>query len=150
MVGINIRLQQTNFIKHLQDQGILDNNFNNFLSLRIENPGLVVEVIAGFMHNTDTTISELNDQLHADDLDFAKVGHYVHQLKGSSASIGGYRMVLEVLGLRDGCYEGDRNKCFEAFEKVKEEYQILKENLVIISELEQTLMANVAARRARA
>ncbi|XP_058004119.1 histidine-containing phosphotransfer protein 2 [Hevea brasiliensis] len=150
MVGIELRQEERNFVGSLKEQGILDNNFDHVLDLRsTDNPRFVVEVISMFLNDADNCIAELNRHLNQPVINYARVINYAHQLKGSSSSIGGRQVNLACRELRYASDNMDRDRCFEAFNKLKDEYQILKSNINMIIQIERTIIASESRRRRR-
>eukprot|EP00257_Ricinus_communis_P021335 XP_015580799.1 histidine-containing phosphotransfer protein 1 isoform X2 [Ricinus communis] len=124
MVGIDLMHQQRLFVRNLKQQGILDNHFDQVLEIRtIDNPRFVLEVISMFLNDADNCVSELNRLLNEAVVDYTQVVNYCHQLRGSSA------------------------RCLVAFDKLKDEYQNLKNNFNIITQIERTIVANHTRRR---
>ncbi|XVF19748.1 hypothetical protein REPUB_Repub11eG0137500 [Reevesia pubescens] len=104
MVGTTHAQELKNYIQAMHDQGILDHHFDHVKSLQNEeNPQFVVEVISMFSHDAQIVIAQLTTFLNAAVVDFAKAISFVHQLKGSSSSIGGQRMALACRELRHAC-----------------------------------------------
>ncbi|XVF69134.1 hypothetical protein PTKIN_Ptkin11bG0056300 [Pterospermum kingtungense] len=149
MVGTTLSQQLKNYIQTLQhDQGILDHHFDHVKALQNEeNPQFVMEVISMFSHDAETGIAQLTTFLNSDVVDYGKVISFVHQLKGSSSSIGGQRMALACRELRHACDNRDKERCLEIFERLKQEYYTLRECLSVISQMERAIMANESRRR---
>ncbi|XP_022730057.1 histidine-containing phosphotransfer protein 1-like [Durio zibethinus] len=147
MVGTTLSQQLRNYIQTMHDQGILDHHFDHVKSLQNEeNPQFVMEVISMFSHDAEIGISQATEFLNCV-VDFAKVICFVHQLKGSSSSIGGQRMAMACRELRHACDIRSKERCLEIFGRLKQEYNTLHECLNTISQMERTIIANETRRR---
>ncbi|XWS73940.1 hypothetical protein CRYUN_Cryun02cG0172500 [Craigia yunnanensis] len=136
MVGTTLSQQLKNYIQTMHDQGILDHHFDHVKSLQNEeNPQFVMDVISMFFNDAQNGIAQLNAHLNSAVVDFAKVINFVHQLRGSSSSIGGQRMALACRELRHACDNRNKERCLEIFERVKQEYNTLQECLNTISQV---------------
>ncbi|KAJ8750005.1 hypothetical protein K2173_013920 [Erythroxylum novogranatense] len=137
MSSYNLRQEQRNFIKYLTDQGILDDHFEHILDLRQgESHQFLIDLINMFCSDAESCITQVNKYMNEHIIDYAKVITFVHQIRGSSSSIGGRRMALACRDLRYACDDMDHARCLEYFNMVKEEYQILKDKFNIISQME--------------
>ncbi|KAF5727518.1 putative Histidine-containing phosphotransfer protein [Tripterygium wilfordii] len=148
MLGASIKEQLTNFIRSLNERGLLDHHFDLALELQTEeNPQFVSELISMFCRDAEVSIAELTTLLDQPLVDYTKAITFVHQLKGSSSSIGGCRMTLASGELRQASDKRNKERCIEALYKVKQEYQILKENLSIIAQMQNAIQANERSKR---
>ncbi|KAK8514441.1 hypothetical protein V6N12_009147 [Hibiscus sabdariffa] len=115
MVGTTLSQQLNNYIQTMHEQGILDYHFDHVKALQNEeNPRFVMEVISMFAHDAEAGIAHLTTVLNSAVVDFAKVISFVHQLKGSSSSIGGVRMALACREIRHACDNLDKERWREA------------------------------------
>ncbi|WRX25178.1 Signal transduction histidine kinase [Theobroma cacao] len=88
-----LKTQLKNFVQSMFDEGVLDSQFSQIQALQdSSNPNFVDEVIT----------------LGYQSVDFSKLDTYVHQLKGSSSSIGAHRLKLACVNLRQA--SDDRSK----------------------------------------
>ncbi|KAL4311182.1 hypothetical protein GQ457_01G038500 [Hibiscus cannabinus] len=141
MVGTSLSQQLENYIQTMHDQGILDYHFDHVKALQNEeNPRFLMEVISMFAHDAEAGIAHLTTLLNSAVVDFAKVISFVHQLKGSSSSIGGVRMALACRQIRHACDNMDKERCLQLLERMKQEYNSLKECLNIIFEMERSIV----------
>ncbi|KAG8644730.1 histidine-containing phosphotransfer protein 1 isoform X1 [Manihot esculenta] len=148
MVGIELRQEQRNCVRSMKEQGILDDNFDHVLDLRsTDNPRFVVEVISMFLNDAENCVAELNRCLNQPVLNYARVINYAHQLKGCSSSIGARRVNLACRELQNASDAMDQDGCFEAFNKLNIAFQVLKNNLNSITQIERYIMANESRRR---
>ncbi|KAG6678900.1 hypothetical protein I3842_14G105000 [Carya illinoinensis] len=126
MVGTDLRQQLRNYIQSSHEQGILDETFDLVKNLESDgNPQFLSEIFSMFCHDAENGIAELARFLDEPVIDYENVSAFAHQLKGSSS------------------------RCFEAFDKVKREYCILRDNLNFIAQMEKTILTNEARRRSQ-
>ncbi|EOY33504.1 hypothetical protein QUC31_018902 [Theobroma cacao] len=148
MVGTTLSQELKNYIQSMHDQGVLDHHFDHVKALQNEeNPQFVMEVISMFCQDAEIGVAEITRFLNAPVVDFAKVINFVHQLKGSSSSIGGQRMALACRELRQASENRDKERCLEIFERMKQEYNTLRGCLNAISQMERTILENETRRR---
>ncbi|GMI74324.1 histidine-containing phosphotransfer factor 5 [Hibiscus trionum] len=141
MAGTTVSEQLKKYIQSMHDQGVLDYHFDHVKALQNEeNPGFVMEVISMFSHDAEAAIANLTTLLNSPVVDFAKLISFVHQLKGSSSSIGGERMALACRQLRQACDNMDKESCLQIFERMKQEYNALRECLNVISQMERSII----------
>ncbi|KAJ8619590.1 hypothetical protein MRB53_028119 [Persea americana] len=85
-------------------EGFLDNQFTQLQQLQDEsNPGFVFEVVTLFFDDSEKLLSDLGRALDQQTVDFEKVDAHVHQLKGSSSSIGAQRVKNVCIAFRNFC-----------------------------------------------
>ncbi|KAK8545017.1 hypothetical protein V6N12_025871 [Hibiscus sabdariffa] len=101
--------QLHDYVEHLHDQDILDQNYEHMRSLqRVENPEFVNEVLSTFYRDAPNYIAQITTLLRSDDVDYGKVKDVAHQLKGCASSVGGQRMTLVCHQFRNACNQQDR------------------------------------------
>ncbi|KAL8139593.1 hypothetical protein V2J09_005614 [Rumex salicifolius] len=144
-MGLNETVRQ--FIHHkklLFDQGFLDNQFTQLEELEDEsNPDFVVEVVSVFFDDSERILNDLSLTLNEQNVDFKKVDANVHQLKGSSSSIGAQRVKNACINFRGFCEIQDAQSCRACLQQVKQEYFLIKENLqklLMVRSLKITLL----------
>ncbi|XP_039048599.1 histidine-containing phosphotransfer protein 1-like [Hibiscus syriacus] len=136
MVGTTLSQQLKNYIQTMHAQGMLDHHFDHVKALQNEeNPQFVMDVISMFSHDAEAAIAHLTTLLNSAVVDFAMAITLVHQLRGSSSSIGGQRMAIACRDLRHACDNMDKERCLQVLERVKQEYEALRECLHIIFQL---------------
>ncbi|ERN13118.1 hypothetical protein AMTR_s00040p00173990 [Amborella trichopoda] len=84
--------------------GCLDEQFHQLQLLQDEsNPGFVAEVISLFCDDSEKILTELTRILAQDVVEFNNITAFVHQLKGSSSSIGAHKVKLACNKFRTCC-----------------------------------------------
>nr|XP_025611698.1 histidine-containing phosphotransfer protein 1 isoform X2 [Arachis hypogaea] len=74
-------------------------------------------------------------------VDFKMVDAHVHQLKGSSSSIGAQRVKNCCIAFRNFCEEQNIDGCLKCLHQVKQECCLVKNKLETLFRLEQQIMA---------
>ncbi|KAF6166040.1 hypothetical protein GIB67_012937 [Kingdonia uniflora] len=121
--------QQLNaHVRFMYDQGLLEElQFDQLQQLKdANNPDFIVDVITLFCEDTDRILGELDKYKGAPVLDCYKVGAYVHQLKGSSSSVGAQRVTLACVNFRQAFEENDMDRCRQAVNMISEEYSKIR------------------------
>ncbi|PON47499.1 histidine phosphotransferase [Trema orientale] len=150
MVGINRAQQHRNFVRSMNEQGILDHHFGYLETLQSDdNPLYISQLLGSFFRNAEAHIEEITRYMSEARFNFVNVHDTAHQLKGASANIGGCRVALACQELLQACYNKDKEGCFTSLERVKQEYNILHENLRRFCEFERANHAADEARRCR-
>ncbi|CAI5525546.1 unnamed protein product [Closterium sp. Naga37s-1] len=123
-------------------QGILDDQFTQLQQLQDEsNPEFVGEVIGLFFEDSVKLLDDLTQEVNEDPIDFKKVDAHVHQFKGSSSSIGAQRVKALCIKMRGYCDEGNRAKCLSSLDKIKDEFNLVKDKLELMMSLERKILA---------
>ncbi|KAL8515466.1 hypothetical protein ACS0TY_014236 [Phlomoides rotata] len=87
-------------------EGFLDGQFGQLQLLQDEsNPDFVVEVVSLFFEDSQRILTDLTTALDQKNVDFKKIDAHVHQLKGSSSSIGAQRVRNACIAFRNFCEE---------------------------------------------
>ncbi|RZR77850.1 hypothetical protein BHM03_00003052 [Ensete ventricosum] len=89
-------------------------------------PGFVAEVITLFCEDAERILTELTKLVDQAVVDFQKVDAYVHQLKGSSSSVGAQNVKLACIQFRQFCEENNKVGCLNALNVVKHHYYLLR------------------------
>ncbi|PON54354.1 Histidine phosphotransferase [Parasponia andersonii] len=114
----------------LFDQGFLDEQFIQLEELQDDtNPNFVEEVATLYYRDSSRLIHSLEQALEKSPLDFNKLDNYLHQLKGSSTSIGAKKVKAECTQFREYCRTGNGEGCIRTFQQLKKEYALLKKKL---------------------
>ncbi|KAJ1433937.1 Signal transduction histidine kinase, phosphotransfer [Sesbania bispinosa] len=107
MYGVaELQKQLVEYTSSLFQEGFLDDQFNQLQQLQDEsNPDFVVEVVTLFFEDAERLLNELAKALGQENIDFKRVDALVHQLKGSSSSIGAQRVQRVCIAFRNYCEE---------------------------------------------
>ncbi|XP_038723718.1 histidine-containing phosphotransfer protein 1-like isoform X1 [Tripterygium wilfordii] len=128
--------------KSLFMEGFLDDQFSQLQQLQDEsNPDFVIEVVSLFFEDSERILNDLSSTLAQPSVDFKKVDANVHQLKGSSSSIGAQRVKNACIIFRNFCEEQNTEECLRCLQQVKQEYYLVKNNLETLFRLEQQIVA---------
>ncbi|XP_077218642.1 histidine-containing phosphotransfer protein 1-like [Tasmannia lanceolata] len=123
-------------------EGFLDDQFNQLQQLQDEsNPDFVFEVVSLFFDDSEKILNDLGRALEQQSVDFKKVDANVHQLKGSSSSIGAQRVKNVCVAFRNFCEENNREGCLRCLQQVKHECSLVKSKLESLFRLEQQILA---------
>ncbi|XP_030534898.1 histidine-containing phosphotransfer protein 1-like isoform X1 [Rhodamnia argentea] len=123
-------------------EGFLDEQFTQLQQLQDENnPDFVVEVVSLFFDDSERLLNELATALDQQNIDFNKVDAHVHQLKGSSSSIGAQRVQRVCIAFRNSCQDKNVEGCLKCLQEVKHEYSLIKNKLEILFNLEKQILA---------
>lgn len=124
-------------VHELQQQGVLDDQFTQLMSLQDEsNPDFVAEVVQLYYEDSAAKIDRISSMLASDPPNYAELDALVHQFKGSSASLGAAAIAQLCIGLRTGCQAHDRQSCIELANALRGAYGLLKSKLDLFLGLE--------------
>lgn len=130
------------YTKSLFREGFLDGQFTQLQLLQDEsNPDFVVEVVSLFFEDSERLLNDLTRAIDQTSVDFKKVDAHVHQLKGSSSSIGAQRVRNACIAFRNFCEEQNTEACLRCLQQVKQEYYLVKNKLETLIRLEQQIVA---------
>ncbi|CAN1838184.1 Histidine-containing phosphotransfer protein 1 [Linum perenne] len=139
---VQLQRQLVDYTASLFQEGILDDQFTQLQSLQDDsNPDFVVEVVSLFFEDSERLINELAQSLEQTSIDFKKIDAHVHQLKGSSSSIGAQRVQKACVALRDHCEERNSEGCRKCLQQVKIEYVLVKNKLETLFKIERQVLA---------
>ncbi|KAF3962556.1 hypothetical protein CMV_012945 [Castanea mollissima] len=130
------------YTKSLFMEGILDDQFLQLQQLQDEsNPDFVVEVVSLFFQDAEKLLNDITRALDQQSVDFTKVDAHVHQLKGSSASVGAQRVKNGCIAFRNFCEEQNVDGSLRCLQQIKQEYYHVKNKLEALFRLEQQIVA---------
>lgn len=137
-----LQKQFSDYTTSLFNEGILNDQFNQLVSLQDEsNPEFVFEVVTLFFEDSERLLNELSKSLGQQDVDFKKIDTHVHQLKGSSSSIGAKRVQNACIVFRNFCDEKNIEGCLKCLQQVRDEYLVAKGKLETLLKLEKQILA---------
>ncbi|KAL2470006.1 Histidine-containing phosphotransfer protein 1 [Abeliophyllum distichum] len=123
-------------------EGFLDSQFSQLYQLQDEsNPEFVVEVVSLFFDDSERLINDLSRALDQTNVDFKKIDAHVHQLKGSSSSIGAQRVKNSCVSFRNFCEAQNIEGCLSCLQQVQQEYLLIKNKLEALFQLEKQIVA---------
>ncbi|XP_010024477.2 histidine-containing phosphotransfer protein 1 [Eucalyptus grandis] len=123
-------------------EGILDSQYVQLQELQDEsNPDFVVEVVSLFFTDSEKLLNDLSRDLAQQNVDFRRVDAHVHQLKGSSSSIGAERVKNACIVFRNFCQEKNIPGCQRCLQQIKQEFLLVKSKLETLFKLEQQVVA---------
>ncbi|XP_022720086.1 histidine-containing phosphotransfer protein 1-like [Durio zibethinus] len=138
---VQLQRQLVDYRTSLYHEGFLDEQFTQLQELQDENnPHFVVEVVSLFFEDSERHLNELTTALEQQSVDFRRVDAHVHQLKGSSSSIGAQRVQQVCIAFRNYCEEQNVEGCLECLQQVKHEYSLVKTKLESMFQLEQQIL----------
>ncbi|ERM97696.1 hypothetical protein AMTR_s00130p00121320 [Amborella trichopoda] len=130
MEVIQLQRRHIEHINSLFQEGYLDDQFTQLQQLQDEvNPDFVVEVVSLFFQDSEKLLTDLGRTLEAQPVDFKRVDACVHQLKGSSSSIGAQRVKNVCIPFRVSCEEKNRDGCLRCLRQVEQEFVFIKNKL---------------------
>ncbi|XP_012066517.2 histidine-containing phosphotransfer protein 2-like [Jatropha curcas] len=135
-----LKAQLNNFVKSMFDEEVLDRQFTQIQALQDEsNPNFVAEVITSFCNDAERIITELNTYLAQPNVDFSNMESCVHQLKGSSSSIGAQRLKLACADLQQAFHDKNKGGCLQALNTITHEYCLLGSKFETLIQLEKSI-----------
>ncbi|XP_061349487.1 histidine-containing phosphotransfer protein 1-like [Gastrolobium bilobum] len=139
---VQLQRQLFDYTASLFQEGFLDDQFNQLQQLQDEsNPDFVVEVVTLFFEDAERLLNELTKALGQANIDFKRLDAHVHQLKGSSSSIGAQRVHTVCISFRNSCEEQNVEGCLKSLQQVKVEYSLVKSKLETLFKMEQQVLA---------
>lgn len=138
-----LQRQLVEYTSSLFQEGFLDDQFNQLQLLQDEsNPDFVVEVVALFFEDAEKLLNQLEKEIgQENNVDFKRVDALVHQLKGSSSSIGAQRVQRVCIAFKNYCEEKNIEGCFKSLQDIKQEYTLVKTKFETLFKMEQQLFA---------
>ncbi|MED6159597.1 peroxiredoxin type-2 [Stylosanthes scabra] len=141
-VVTQMQRQLLQYTSSLFKEGFLDDQFNQLQQLQDEsNPEFVVEVVTLFFEDAERLLNELSKSLEQESIHFRRVDAHVHQLKGSSSSIGAQRVQRVCIAFRNFCEQQNVEGCLKSLQEIKQEYSLVKTKLETLFKMEKQLFA---------
>ncbi|KAK6804885.1 hypothetical protein RDI58_002669 [Solanum bulbocastanum] len=133
-----IQRKLAEYTASLYNEKILDEQFIQLQQLQDEsNPDFVVEVVSLFFEDSERLLNELAKTLNQTNVDFKKLDAHVHQLKGSSSSIGAQGVQRVCISFRNYCDDRNIEGCLKCLQQIKIEYTLVKNKLETLFKLEK-------------
>ncbi|CAL1402074.1 unnamed protein product [Linum trigynum] len=130
------------FVQSMINEGILDHQFSQVRALHdATNPEFVAEVINSFCCDGDRIVREINMYLGVVDVSFSKMEESLHQIRGSSSTIGARRLKVVCDELLQACIDRNRDRSIRVANDVTREYCILCNKLGSVLEMEVAIFA---------
>ncbi|KAL6221075.1 hypothetical protein ACLB2K_002937 [Fragaria x ananassa] len=126
-----LRAQISSLRQSFFDEGMLDDHYVQLEELEAEdNPHFCEEVMTMFLRDCTKLIATLERSVHEPEFDPQQIDQYLHQLKGSSSSVGAAKVWSEVNILREILKaDGDYARFRDHLAQLKVEHQKLEANL---------------------
>ncbi|KAL8171329.1 hypothetical protein V2J09_023133 [Rumex salicifolius] len=142
-MGLNEVVEQyVELRKTFYDQGFLDKEFSQLQQLQDESsPEFVKEVASCYFNDSERILNLLNVAVNEQNVDFKRIDIHVHQLKGSSSSMGAIRVKNACITVRGFCEIQDAQLCQAGLEEVKQEFYTIKEKIQKLLEMEKEIVA---------
>uniref|UniRef100_A0A7N0RH36 Histidine-containing phosphotransfer protein n=1 Tax=Kalanchoe fedtschenkoi TaxID=63787 RepID=A0A7N0RH36_KALFE len=144
MDGVVLQLQRKliDYTNSLFHEGYINEQFSQLQQLQDEsNPNFVMEVVSLFFQDSERLLNELGKALGQPVIDFKKVDSHVHQLKGSSSSIGAQKVQNVCMTFRSCCEQQNADGCLTCLQVLSSEYFLVKNKLETLFKIEQQFMA---------
>ncbi|XP_058077102.1 histidine-containing phosphotransfer protein 1-like [Magnolia sinica] len=142
MEVVQLQSRLVDLTSSLFSEGFLDDQYTQLQQLQDEsNPDFVFEVVSLFFDDSEKLLNDLSRALDQQPVDFKKVDAHVHQLKGSSSSIGAHRVKNICIAFRNFCEANNREGCLRCLQQVKQEFYLVKNKLESLFRLEQQILA---------
>ncbi|XVE70494.1 hypothetical protein DITRI_Ditri10aG0076800 [Diplodiscus trichospermus] len=130
MESRTLRQQIISMRQSFFDEEILDGQFTQLEQLEDrDNPNFVEEVLTLYFRDSTALLATLEQAMETVPIDFPKVDKMLHQLKGSSASVGANKVRNEINKTRELCQETKVEGAKAAFQELRKEHDTLKAKL---------------------
>ncbi|KAK7336702.1 hypothetical protein VNO77_17248 [Canavalia gladiata] len=123
-------------------EGFLDDQFIKLQEYQDESsPYFVTEILTIYFADAEKLLNDIAQALRKIPVDFKSADPYVHQLKGSSTSIGAARVKIVCTTFRSFCQAQNLEGCMRSLQQLQQEYSLLKNNIQYLFRLEQEIQA---------
>ncbi|XP_071725222.1 histidine-containing phosphotransfer protein 5 [Rutidosis leptorrhynchoides] len=141
-VVAQLQSQYIDFSASLHREGFLDDQFRQLQKLQDESsPDFVIEVVTLFFQDSEKLINQMAVALESpDNVDFKVIDSHVHQLKGSSSSVGAVRVKNVCVKFRACCEDQNRAGCVHCLQEVNNECAVLRSKLHDLFKLERQIV----------
>ncbi|XP_010528394.1 PREDICTED: histidine-containing phosphotransfer protein 2 [Tarenaya hassleriana] len=137
-----LQMQFRDYTISLYQQEVLDDQFFELKKLQDEgNPDFVTEIVYLFFDDCEKLIINMGRVLdQPGNIDFKQIGSSVHQLKGSSSSVGAKRIKNVCVTFKDFCDAEHQEGCLSCLRQVDLEYKLLRSKLQDLFNLERQIL----------
>ncbi|VVB04438.1 unnamed protein product [Arabis nemorensis] len=136
-----LQRQYRDYTISLYQQGILDDQFTELKKMQDDGSDFVAEVLSLFFEDCVRLIGNMARALdQTGTVDFSIVGASVHQLKGSSSSVGAKRVKGLCVTFKEFCDTQNYEGCVRCLQQVDIEYKTLKTKLQDMFNLEKQIV----------
>ncbi|CAM0880367.1 unnamed protein product [Alopecurus aequalis] len=120
------KMQLNSLMANMFAKGLLDDQFQQVQMLQDGSaPKFIADIVTLFCKEDERIIGELAKLLNKPCVDFNKVYAFVHQLKGSSASIGAHRVNNSCIQLCKFCEEKSIYGCLKTLNVARNDFNDL-------------------------
>ena len=143
MAAAALRVQLEALLENMFATGMVDEQFRQLQSLQEGGSasGFVAEVATLFIDDADRIIADIAALLDQPVVDFDKVDAHVHQLKGSSSSVGAQKVKLACMHFRQFYEAKSKEGCLMALALVRSEFCDVRNKFQTMMQLEQQIEA---------
>ncbi|PAN36682.1 hypothetical protein GQ55_6G288400 [Panicum hallii var. hallii] len=132
--------QLSALLNNMYATGLLDEQFQQLQMLQDASaPDFVSEVVTLFCQDGERIIGELAKLLEKPSVDFDRVDAFVHQLKGSSASVGAQKVKNTCIQFREFCQSRSKDGCLKTLDSVRTEFYDLRGKFQTMLQLERQI-----------